>query len=224
MAKEDSSHFNTNQGRMREALRNPSDVLNSLSSKAKEANYQCERLYRNLYNPNFFLQAYQNIYNNHGSMTPGVDGVTMDGMGMERINNIIAKLRDHSYQPNPVKRHYIPKKNGKKRPLGIPSTDDKLVQEVVRMILESIYEPTFSDYSHGFRPKRSCHSALAQIQRTYTGVKWFVEGDIKGCFDNIDQHVLIDILRRKIHDEHFIALIWKFLRAGYMENWDWNGT
>ena len=224
MAKEDSSHFNTNQGRMREALRNPSDVLNSLSSKAKEANYQYERLYRNLYNPNFFLQAYQNIYNNHGSMTPGVDGATMDGMGMERINNIIAKLRDHSYQPNPVKRHYIPKKNGKKRPLGIPSTDDKLVQEVVRMILESIYEPTFSDYSHGFRPKRSCHSALAQIQRTYTGVKWFVEGDIKGCFDNIDQHVLIDILRRKIHDEHFIALIWKFLRAGYLEKWNWNGT
>lgn len=209
---------------MREALRNPSDVLNSLTSKANTENYQYERSYRNLFNPKFYLVAYQHISGNHGSMTPGIDGATMDGMGMERIEAIIAKMRDHSYQPIPVKRQYIPKKNGKMRPLGIPSTDDKLVQEVVRMILESIYEPTFSNQSHGFRPKRSCHSALVQIQKTYTGVKWFVEGDIKGCFDNIDQHILTGILRKKIRDEHFIALIWKFLRAGYMENWKWNGT
>lgn len=208
---------------MREALRNPDDVLNSLASKAT-TEYQYERLYRNLFNPKFYLLAYQNITGNHGSMTPGIDGATMDGMGMERINQLIEKLRDHSYQPNPVRRQYIPKKNGKKRPLGIPSTDDKLVQEVVRLILESIYEPTFSDLSHGFRPKRSCHTALLQIQKTYTGVKWFVEGDIKGCFDNIDQHKLVDILRKRIKDEHFIALIWKFLRAGYMENWSWHGT
>lgn len=205
-------------------LRNPSDVLNSLSSKATDPKYQYQRLYRNLFNPQFYLLAYQHIYVNHGSMTPGIDGTTMDGMGMERINSIIEKLRDHSYQPTPVRRQYIPKKNGKKRPLGIPSTDDKLVQEIVRMILESIYEPTFHHQSHGFRPGRSCHTALSQIQRTYTGVKWFVEGDIKGCFDNIDQHILTEILRRRIQDEHFIALIWKFLRAGYMENWTWNAT
>ena len=205
-------------------MRNPSDVLNSLASKATTANYQYERLYRNLFNPQFYLVAYQNITGNHGSMTPGIDGLTMDGMGIERIEKIIAKMRDRSYSPNPVRRQYIPKKNGKKRPLGIPSTDDKLVQEVIRMILESIYEPTFSNQSHGFRPKRSCHTALTQIQKTYTGIKWFVEGDIKGCFDNIDQHILISILRRRIKDEQFIALIWKFLRAGYMEDWKWNGT
>lgn len=157
-------------------------------------------------------------------MTPGIDNLTMDGMGMERINQIVDQMRDHSYQPNPVRKHYILKKNGKKRPLGIPSTDDKLVQEVVRMILESIYEPVFCSQSHGFRPKRSCHSALLPIQKNYTGVKWFVEGDIKGCFDNIDQHILIGILRRKIQDEQLIALIWKFLGAGYMEDWKWNRT
>lgn len=157
-------------------------------------------------------------------MTKGIDGQTLDGMGMERINRIIQSLRNHSYHPNPVRREYIPKANGKLRPLGIPSADDKLVQEVVRLILGSIYEPTFSNSSHGFRPNRSCHTALDQIHRTYTGVKWFVEGDIKGCFDNIDQHVLVGILRRKIRDEHFIALIWKFLRAGYLDKWKYNET
>lgn len=188
-------------------MRNPSDVLNSLNSKATDTRYQYQRLYRNLFNHRFYLLAYQHIYVNHGSMTPEIDGTTMDGM-MERINRIIEKLRNHSYQPNPVRRQYIPKKNGKKRPLGIHSTDDKLVQEVVRMILESIYEPTFHHQSHGFRPGRSCHAALAQIQRTYTGVKWFVEGDIRGRFDNMDQHTLIQILKRRIRDEYFIALIW----------------
>ncbi|WP_243638760.1 reverse transcriptase/maturase family protein [Lucifera butyrica] len=157
-------------------------------------------------------------------MTKGIDGKTLDGMGMERINRIINKMKNYTYQPNPVRRQYIKKANGRLRPLGIPSADDKLVQEVVRMILESIYEPTFSKYSHGFRPERSCHTALDQIKRTFTGIKWFVEGDIAGCFDNIDQHTLINILRRKIRDEHFLGLIWKFLRAGYMENWRYNET
>ena len=157
-------------------------------------------------------------------MTAGTDGKTVDGMGMKRINALIAKLRDFRYQPSPARRTYIPKANGKKRPLGIPSFDDKLVQEVVRMILESIYEPTFLNTSHGFRPKRSCHTALQYVQKNFTGVKWFVEGDIKGCFDHVDHHVLVNILRRRIQDEHFIGLIWKFLKAGYMEDWVYHNT
>lgn len=205
-------------------LRSPSKVLNSLQIKTAENGYKFDRLYRNLYNPNFYLIAYQNIYGNDGSMTEGIDGTTLKGMGMERIERIINKLKDFSYQPNPVRRHYIKKANGKLRPLGIPSADDKLVQEVIRLILESIYEPTFSKYSHGFRPQKSCHTALKQIQKTFTGVKWFIEGDIVGCFDNIDHHILVDLLRKKIHDEHFIGLIWKFLRAGYMEQWQYNTT
>ena len=205
-------------------MRNPDEVLNSLKSKALVKDYKYQRLYRNFYNPNFYLLAYQHIYNNKGSMTKGIDGMTLNGMGMERILNIIEKMKTGTYTPTPVKRVYIPKKNGKKRPLGIPSADDKLIQEVLRMLLESIYEPTFSNLSHGFRPNRSCHTALQQIQRTYTGVKWFVEGDIKGCFDNIDHHILVGILRKKINDEQIIALIWKFLKAGYIDQWEYHNT
>lgn len=187
--------------------------------------YRFKRLYRNLYNPEFYLLAYRNIYANEGSMTPGVDGETLDGMSSPRIERIIGALKDRSYHPNPARRTYIAKKNSKKRrPLGIPSGDDKLVQEVVRMILESIYEPTFSDQSHGFRPKRSCHTALEQLQRTFAGTNWFVEGDIQACFDSFDHHVLIDILRRRIDDEAFITLMWKFLKAGYMEQWQYHKT
>lgn len=205
-------------------MRSPQNVLESLSSKACNSNYQYQRLYRNLYNPEFYLTAYQKIQAKQGNMTAGADGKTVDGMGMKRINALITKLRDFSYQPSPARRTYIPKANGKKRPLGIPSFDDKLVQEVIRMILESIYEPNFSSTSHGFRPKRSCHTALQYVQKNFTGVKWFVEGDIKGCFDHVDHHILVDILRRRIQDEHFIGLIWKFLKAGYMEDWVCHNT
>lgn len=207
-------------------MRNPTDVLNSLSDKSKNPEYRFQRLYRNLYNPDFYLLAYKNIYANGGSMTPGVNGITIDGMSSQRIAKLIESLKDRSYQPNPARRTYIAKKNNpaKKRPLGIPSGDDKLVQEVIRMLLESIYEPNFSDASHGFRPQRSCHTALTKIQKTFTGAKWFVEGDIKVCFDSFDHHVLIDILRKRIDDEAFISLMWKFLKAGYMEQWQYHMT
>lgn len=205
-------------------MRSPETILENLQKHAETEAYQYERLYRNLYHSDFYLQAYQNIYANKGAMTPGIDGMTLDGFGGQRIDKLIASLKDHSYQPTSVKRVYIPKKSGKKRPLGIASSDDKLVQEIIRMILESIYEPTFSNLSHGFRAKRSCHTALLQIQHNFTGVKWFVEGDIKAYFDTIDHHVLMNILRRRIKDEAFLELIWKFLRAGYLEKWEYNAT
>ena len=205
-------------------MRNPKNVLESLISKAANEDYHYKRLYRNLYNPEFFLLAYERIQAKPGNMTAGNDGNTIDGMSMKRIDSLIQRIKDFSYQPKPARRTYIPKANGKMRPLGIPAFDDKLVQEVVRMILESIYEPTFQNSSHGFRPKRSCHTALQYIKRNYTGVKWFVEGDIKGCFDNVDHHVLVRILRRRIKDEYFISLIWKFLKAGYMEDWVYHNT
>lgn len=205
-------------------MRSPKIILENLQKHSKEDNYKYERLYRNLYNPEFYLQAYQNIYANKGAMTPGIDGMTLDGFGKDVVDNLIIQIKNHTYQPNPVKRVYIPKKNGKKRPLGISSSADKLVQEVIRMILESIYEPTFSKRSHGFRHDKSCHTALQQIQSTFTGVKWFIEGDIKGYFDNIDHHILVNILRERIKDEAFIELIWKFLKSGYMEKWEYNAT
>ena len=207
-------------------MRNPIAVLKSLEEKAKQKGYVFERLYRNLYNPEFYLLAYQNIAKSQGSMTAGTDGMTLDDMTVGRIERIIASLKDHSYQPHPARREYIPKKSNpsKTRPLGIPSTDDKLIQEVVRMLLEAIYEPTFSPHSHGFRPKRSCHTALSEIKTTFAGIQWVIEGDIKACFDSFDHHVLIDILRRRIKDEHFIALMWKMLKAGYMEQWTYHCT
>jgi group II intron reverse transcriptase/maturase len=205
-------------------MRNPIIVLETLSEKSGDSSYKFDRLYRNLYNREFYLLAYQNIYAKDGNMTPGSDGTTIDGMSLERIDKIIATMRDHSYQPKPAKRTYIKKKNGKMHPLGIPSSNDKIVQEVVRMILESIYEPTFSKYSHGFRPDKSCHTALSQLHVTFSGVKWFIEGDISACFDSFDHHVLIEILRRRIADEYFIALMWKFLKAGFMEQWTYKHT
>jgi group II intron reverse transcriptase/maturase len=205
-------------------MRSPNVILENLQKHSETADYKYERLYRNLYNPDFYLQAYQNIYANKGAVTPGIDGLTLDGFGGQRVEKLIASLKDHSYQPQSVKRVYIPKKNGKMRPLGIASSDDKLVQETIRMTLESIFEPTFSNCSHGFRAKRSCHTALLQIQHNFTGVKWFVEGDIKAYFDTIDHHILVDILRRRIKDESFVELIWKFLRAGYLENWIYSAT
>ena len=206
-------------------MRNPTEVLKSLTEKSKDETYRFQRLYRNLYNPEFYWLAYKNIYANDGSMTAGADGTTIDGMGNERIEGIIMSLRDRSYQPKPARREYIAKKNSsKKRPLGIQSGNDKLVQEVVKMILESIYEPAFSDKSHGFRPNRSCQTALMQIQKTFTGTNWFVEGDIHACFDSFDHQVVIKLLRKRIDDEAFIQLIWKFLKAGYMEQWTFGRT
>ena len=205
-------------------MRNPENVLKSLQSKACNTSYKYERLYRNLYNTEFYLLAYQQIKSAEGNMTVGIDSETIDGMGMERIHTLIEKIKDFSYQPNPARRSYIPKANGKRRPLGIPSFDDKLIQEVVRLLLESIYEPTFHNCSHGFRPNKSCHTALKYVQKYFTGTKWFIEGDIKGCFEQIDHHILISILRRRIKDEYFIGLIWKFLKAGYMEDWKYHNT
>lgn len=209
---------------VRDIMRNSIKILNGLSKHSPQVNYKYERLYRILFNQEMFFYAYQRIYAKPGNMTAGSDGKTIDGMSLERINKLIEVLRNETYQPQPVRRVYIPKKNGKMRPLGIPTFDDKLVQEVIRIILEAIYEGQFLDCSHGFRPKRSCHTALTKIQKTFTGAKWFIEGDIKGFFDGINHDILISILQERISDERFIRLIRKFLRAGYVEEWTFYKT
>jgi group II intron reverse transcriptase/maturase len=171
-----------------------------------------------------YYVAYQHIYAKPGNMTAGSDGKTIDEMSLTRIEQLITSLKDESYQPQPSRRVYIPKKNGKMRPLGVPTFNDKLVQEVVRMILEAIYEGSFEHSSHGFRPKRSCHTSLAQIKKSFNGAKWFIEGDIKGFFDNINHDVLINILKERISDERFLRLIRKFANAGYVEDWKFHKT
>lgn len=193
-------------------------VLSILREKSKEDNnYIFDRLYRNLFNTDFYIRAYDKIYVKEGNMTPGIDNTTIDGFNIKIVEEIIIKMKSENYYPKPVRRTYIPKKNGQLRPLGIPSFVDKLVQEVVRQILEAIFEPIFLDTSHGFRQNKSCHTALHQIKATCKGTNWIIEGDIKGFFDNIDHEVLINLLGRKISDGRFLELIRRFLKAGYFE-------
>ena len=184
------------------------------------------KLYRYLLRPDIYFVAYKNLYANNGAATKGVNEDTADGFSEAKIDSIIKALADETYQPMPVRRTYIQKKNNRKklRPLGIPTFTDKLVQEVLRMILEAVYEPIFLDVSHGFRPKRSCHTALKQLRREFNGTRWFVEGDIKGCFDNINHAVLVGLLSNKIKDARITKLIYKFLKAGYLEDWQYHKT
>jgi group II intron reverse transcriptase/maturase len=184
----------------------------------------CNELYRQLFNPHMYLVAYGRLYSNHGAMTPGADGETVDGMSLVKIGRIIDALRHERYRFQPVKRTYIPKKNGEKRPLGLPSWSDKLVGEVVRLLLEAYYEPQFSDRSHGFRPGRGCHTALTEVVNTWAGTTWFVEGDISDCFGSLDHDVMLGILGEKIHDNRFLRLLRHMLQAGYLEDWEWNAT
>ncbi len=186
-----------------------------------------KKVYRNITrNRELFLMAYANLYANNGATTPGTDPEdTVDGMSVERVDKIIEELKAGSFKWKPVRRTYIEKANSKKlRPLGIPSWNDKLVQEVIRLILEAYYEPQFRECSHGFRPGRGCHTALNEIYHTWAGTKWFIETDIKGCFDNIDHGVLLDILNRQIEDERFLKLMRGMLQAGYVDNWRYYRT
>jgi group II intron reverse transcriptase/maturase len=183
-----------------------------------------KRVYRQLFNPNLYLTAYGKIYRNAGAMTPGVTEETVDGMSEHKINAIIQAMRAERYHWKPARRTYILKKNGKQRPLGLPVWSDKLVAEVLRMILEAYFEPRFSSHSHGFRPGRGCHTALQEIYYQWAGTTWFIEGDISGCFDNLNHELLVSTLREHIHDGRFIRLIQKLLDAGYLEDWNYHRT
>ena len=182
------------------------------------------QLYRQMFNKDLYLLAYGNVYSNKGAMTPGASEETADGMSEEKIEQIIGQMRSEKYRFSPARRVYIPKKNGKLRPLGLPVWPDKLVGEVVRLLLEAYYEPQFSDRSHGFRKKRGCHTALREINSTWTGTVWFIEGDISDCFGSLSHQVLLAILAEKIQDQRFLRLIRNMLMAGYLEDWEYHDT
>lgn len=193
--------------------------LSKLGELNANPNWVNTDLYRLMFKKDLYITAYERLKSSPGNMTAGSDGDTIDGFSMKLIESIITSMRDESYQFARARRVYIPKANGKLRPLGIPSAKDKVVQEVIRMILESIYDgptPTFKDCSHGFRPGMGTHSCLKEV-RTWHNVSWFIEGDIKACFDEIDHHVLISLLSKRITDGRFLDLIWKALSAGYLE-------
>ena len=204
-------------------MRNAETILGIIRNRGTRG-LPVNDLYRQLWNPNLYLMAYGRIAKNDGALTPGATPETADGTKMDDIHAIIEALRFERYRWTPARRVYIPKANGKRRPLGLPTWSDKLLQEVMRLLLEAYYEPQFSDRSHGFRPQRGCHTAFTEITRTWTGTTWFIEGDIAGCFDNIDHKVLLEILGENIQDNRFLRLVSNLLRAGYLEDWKLNAT
>jgi group II intron reverse transcriptase/maturase len=204
-------------------MRNAETILTIVEERGQRG-LPLERVYRLLFQRSLYLRAYAKLYANHGAMTQGATDETVDGMSVKKIDAIIEALRQERYRWTPVRRTYIPKKNGKLRPLGMPSWSDKLLQEVIRSILEAYYEPQFSDCSHGFRPNRGCHTALRKIVDRGTGTKWFIEGDICACFDKIDRSVVLEILRQGIHDNRFLRLIDGLLQAGYLEDWKFHAN
>lgn len=205
-------------------MRNAETTLSIIRDRGRRG-LPLERVYRLLYNPDLYLKAYGRIYSNDGATTPGVTTETVDGMSLEKIEVIIDALRHERYRWSPARRTYIEKKgSSKKRPLGIPPWSDKLVQEVIRLILEAYYEPQFSTRSHGFRPDRGCHTALTEIREQWKGTSWFIEGDISDCFGSLDHDILLSILSENIHDNRFLRLIGNLLKAGYLEDWRFNST
>jgi group II intron reverse transcriptase/maturase len=200
------------------------DYLNILRDRGTRG-MPLEDVYRQLFNPALYLKAYAKIAANAGALTAGVTDETVDGMSLKKIQVIIDRLRHERYRWTPVRRVYVEKKRStKKRPLGIPTWSDKLLQEVIRLILEAYYDPQFSNHSHGFRSGRGCQTALTAIQATWKGTTWFIEGDIAACFDSLDHEVLLSTLRERIHDNRFLRLLANLLKAGYLEDWRFHQT
>jgi group II intron reverse transcriptase/maturase len=204
-------------------LQSAETVLGVLRERGRRG-LPCNELYRQMFNPALYLAAYGRIYSNKGAMTPGASTETVDGMSLDKIWRITELMRHERYRFSPVKRVLIPKKNGKLRPLGLPGWSDKLVGEVMRLLLEAYYEPQFSDRSHGFRPGRGCHTVLREVAHTWTGTTWLIEGDISDCFGSLDHELTVQILSEKIHDNRFLRLVRNMLQAGYLEDWVWNAT
>lgn len=204
-------------------MRNAETILSIIRKRGK-CELPVRDVYRLLYKKDLYLRAYGKLYRNDGAMTEGATSETVDGMSLKKIDTIIDALRYERYRWTPVRRIFTSKKNGKSRPLGLPTWSDKLLQEVIRLILDAYYEPQFSNHSHGFRTKRGCHTALQEVMQKGRGTKWFIEGDLIACFDKIDHTILINILKEKFQDNRFIRLISGLLKAGYLEDWKFNAT
>jgi group II intron reverse transcriptase/maturase len=192
--------------------------LRMLNSNKQWVNHE---VYRLMYKEDLYILAYERIKSKPGNMTAGTDEETLDGFSLEAIREMIGEMKTEQFRFKPVRQVFIPKPNGKMRKLGIPCVRDKIVQEVIRLILEAIYDsphgPYFSDTSHGFRPNRSCHTALREFREKWTAVNWLIEGDIRACFDELNHRTLVFLLQKKIQDQRFLNLIWKLLNAGYMD-------
>ena len=207
------------------------EMQRKLSSKAERSpQHRFGDLYDLLCDQDWIRLAHDYVQQNSGSITAGCDGINMglfDEKLEQNLQRLIQELASKTFEPYPVRRVYIPKANGKLRPLGIPSIQDRIVQEGLRMVLEPIYEADFSQYSYGFRPNRCTLDAIKSITWSTQESKkyfWIIEGDIPSYFDTINHRGLVQILRRRIQDEALLDLIWKFLRAGLREEKTFRGT
>ena len=211
-----SRYYSTGTGRTVNVLKKLDDL------RKRSLNYPNDIIDRKLYrdfllSPTMYQAAYYKIRSKPGSMTPGITPATLDGISMDEINKIIDSLKSEKFKFTPGRRIYIPKKSGKLRPLTIGNPRDKLVQEVIRMVLEAIYDPLFLATSHGFRKGYSCHTALRSIFTGFVGCTWWIEGDFESCFDSIDHNKLMTLISLKIKDQRFLQIIWKALNAGYFD-------
>ena len=199
------------------------DVVRELGHLTKLAKEDTEkrfnRLHRLLCQPEFLLLAKTRVEKNKGANTPGVDGQVMTDITDQTIEKLSQQLADGSYQPQPVRRTYIPKKGShKRRPLGIPASRDKIVEAGLALILEVLYEPLFRGCSHGYRPGRSQITAIRQVSNAYrAGATWIIEGDLENCFGSLPHGVILNCLRKRIRDERLIEVIRRLLKAGVME-------
>src|SRR5215471_3922660 len=195
--------------------------LERLQTLNSNRHWKNRDLYRLMYKEDLYVLAYEQIKSKPGNLTPGTDGETLDGFALATIREIIHEMSTEQFQFKPVRTTFIPKANGKLRKLGIPCVRDKIVQQVMDMILAAIYDspntPYFRETRHGFSPNRSCHTALREIRRKWSAANWLLEGDIRSCFDEIHHGTLVAILSKKIADQQFLNLIWKLLNAGYMD-------
>ena len=196
--------------------------LHKLAVTDQEKRFQ--KLWDNMISETWLSQAWEEIRRNKGSQTPGIDTLTAEDVDLPRIRRLSARLRAGTYRPKSVRRTYIPKRNGKLRPLGIPSIEDRIVQQGLRMALEPIFEADFLPCSHGFRQGHSPHTALRHVVCMYPRVSWVIEGDIVGCFDNFPHNGLLKAVARRIADGKVLGLISVFLKAGYMEDWHYHQT
>jgi group II intron reverse transcriptase/maturase len=190
-------------------------AINKLSQKDKK--WIHKDIFRILRKDDIWIAAYENLKGNKGALTPGSTPETMDGMSLERLKRLRDSVYSEKYTFKNVKLVYIPQAYGKRRPLGLPTANDKIVQEVMRMILEAIYEPSFSELSFGFRLGRGCHDALSHVERKFRWVDHVVEGDIAQAYPTIDHHILVKLLSKRIDDPRFLRLTWKLLGCGVLD-------
>jgi RNA-directed DNA polymerase len=211
---------------------NVSEMQKKLSRKAeKSPNHKFENLYGLLCNEAWLRVAHQSVSTNQGRETAGIDGQRRSNFNEdleENLHRLSEELKAKTFEPTPVRRVYIPKANGKKRPLGIPTIADRIVQEALRMTLEPIWEADFSRHSYGFRPNRCTKDAIAYIGTRFATpghtYQWIIEGDIKSYFDSIPHRKLMKRIGRRVQDTGTLDLIWKYLKAGLMEQGEYHET